>query len=45
MLTRLIQRTDTVSVGSIECEYRDSDYEFDKKYEQSIGPKGSIRRF
>ncbi len=27
MLTRLIQRTDSVSEGSIEYEYRDAEYE------------------
>jgi four helix bundle protein len=47
MLTRLIQRTDTVSEGSIEYEYeyRDAEYEYEKKHEQSIGPKCSIERF
>jgi four helix bundle protein len=29
MLTRLIQRTDTVSEGSIEYEYRDAEYEYE----------------
>ncbi|MFN6139001.1 MAG: four helix bundle protein [Planctomycetota bacterium] len=35
MLTRLIQRTDTVSEGSIEYEYeyRDAEYEYEKKHE------------
>jgi four helix bundle protein len=42
MLTRLIQRTDSVSEGSIEYEYRDAEYEYEKTYEQSIGPKCSI---
>lgn len=47
MLTRLIQRTDSVSEGSIEYEYeyRDAEYEYEKKHEQSIGPKCSIERF
>ena len=49
MLTRLIQRTETVSEGSIEYEYeyeyRDAEYEYEKKHEQSIGPKCSIERF
>ena len=33
MLTRLIQRTETVSEGSIEYEYeyRDAEYEYEKK--------------
>ena len=44
MLTRLIQRTDSVSEGSIEYEYeyRDAEYEYEKTHEQSIGPKCSI---
>ena len=47
MLTRLIQRTETVSKCSIEYEYeyRDAEYEYEKKHEQSIGPKCSIERF
>jgi hypothetical protein len=45
MLTRLIQRTDTVSEGSIEYEYRDAEYEYERKHEQSIGPTCSIERF
>ena len=47
MLTRLIQRTDSVSEGSIEYEYeyRDAEYEYEKTHEQSIGPKCSIERF
>jgi hypothetical protein len=47
ILTRLIQRTETVSEGSIEYEYeyRDAGYEYEKKQEQSIGPKCSIERF
>jgi hypothetical protein len=41
MLTRLIQRTDSVSEGSIEYdyEYRGAEYEYEKTHEQSIGPK------
>jgi four helix bundle protein len=39
MLTRLIQRTETVSEGSIEYEYRDAEYEYEKKPEQSIASK------
>ena len=44
MLTRLIQRTDSVSEGSIEYEYeyRDAEYEYENTHEQSIGPKCSI---
>jgi four helix bundle protein len=42
MLARLIQRTDSVSEGSIEYEYRDAEYEYEKKHEQSIGPNCSI---
>ena len=46
MLTRLIQRTETVSEGSseyeYEYEYRDAEYEYERKHEQSIGPKRSI---
>ena len=45
MFTRLIQRTGTVSEGSIEYENRDADYEYAKKHEQSIGPKCLIERF
>jgi hypothetical protein len=47
ILTRLIQRTETVSEGSIEYEYeyRDAEYEYEKKQEQGIGPKCSIERF
>ena len=38
MLTRLIQRTQTVSESSIEFEYeyRDAEYEYEKKPEQSV---------
>ena len=39
MLTRLIQRTDSVSEDWIEYEY---EYEYEKTHEQSIGPKCSI---
>ena len=44
MLTRLIQRTDSVSEDWIEYEYeyRDAEYEYEKTHEQSIGPKCSI---
>jgi hypothetical protein len=44
MLNRLIQRTDSVSEGSIEYEYeyRDAEYEYEKTHEQSIGPKCSV---
>ena len=47
MLTRLIQRADTVSEGSNEYEYeyrppRRTEYEYEKQHEQSIGPKCSI---
>ena len=47
MLTRLIQRTDSVSEGSIEYEYeyRGAEYEYEKKHEPSNGPKCSIERF
>jgi four helix bundle protein len=31
MLTRLIQRTDSVSEGSIEYEYRDAEYEYEER--------------
>jgi four helix bundle protein len=46
MLTRLIQRTDSVSENLIEYEYeyRDAEYEYEKTHEQSIGPKCSIER-
>ena len=33
MLTRLIQRTVSVSEGSIEYEYRDAEYEYEKTHE------------
>jgi four helix bundle protein len=41
MLTRLIQRTETVSEGSIEYEYeyRDAEYEYEEMPEPSVGPK------
>jgi hypothetical protein len=40
MLTRLIQRTETISEESIEfeCEYRDVEYEYKKTNEQSGAP-------
>jgi len=28
-----------------EYEYREAEYEYEKKHEQSIGPKSSIGRF
>ncbi len=28
-----------------EYEYRDAEYEYEKKHEQSVGPKCSIERF
>ena len=47
-----IPRSDTVSEGSseyeyrdAEYEYRDAEYEYEKKHEQSIGLKFSIERF
>jgi hypothetical protein len=40
-----IPRSDTVSEGSSEYEYRDAEYEYEKKHEQSIGLKFSIERF
>jgi len=40
MLTRLIQRTETVSEGMTEYEheYRDAEYEYEKKHEQPPDP-------
>ena len=40
MLTRLIQRSDSVSEESIEYEYeyRDAEYEYDKKHKHSAAP-------
>ena len=32
-------------LGCFEYEYRDAEYEPEKKHEQSIGPKFSIERF
>ena len=43
MLTRLIQRTETVSEGSIEYEYRDAEYE--EMHEQTVADKGFDRTF
>jgi hypothetical protein len=37
MLTGLIQRAESVSVRSIECEYRDAEYEYEKKHGQLQG--------
>ena len=49
MLTRLIQRTETVSEQSIEYkyeyEYRDAEYEYEKKPEQSDADEGLDRPF
>ena len=41
MLTRLIQRTESVAEGSIEYEYeyRDAEYEYEEMPEPSVGPK------
>jgi hypothetical protein len=41
MLTRWIQRTDSVSEGSIEYGYvyRDAEYEYEKTHEQIGAPK------
>ena len=46
MLTRLIQRTETVSEQSIEYEYeyRDAEYEYETKPEQSSAAKYSVVR-
>ena len=50
MLTRLIQRTETVSEVSIEYEYeyeyeyRDAEYEYEKKHEQNDGHEGLDRQ-
>ena len=38
MLTRLIQRTDSVSEGSIEYEYRDAEYEYRKSTNKVVHP-------
>ena len=45
MLTRLIQRTESVSEGSIEYEYeyRDAEYEYEKMPEQCDGPSPQLR--
>ncbi len=42
MLTRLIQRTETVSEDSIEYEYRDAEYEYEEIPEQNHAPKSPI---
>ena len=39
MLTRLIRRTECVSEGSIEFEYRDAEYEYEEMTEPNIGPE------
>ncbi len=36
MLTRLIQRTETVSEDRIEYEYRDAEYEYEYEYERML---------
>ena len=41
MLTRLIQRTKSVSEGAIEYEYRDAEYEYEEMPEQRNEPKSS----
>jgi four helix bundle protein len=45
MLTRLIQRTETVSENQIEYEYeyRDAEYEYEKKHEQRVADEGLDR--
>ena len=47
MLTRLIQRTESVSEGLIEydIEYRDAEYEYEKKHEQTVADEGLDRAF
>lgn len=51
MLTRLIQQTDTVFEVSDEREHEHEhehehrDAEYEKRQEQSIGPKRSVERF
>jgi hypothetical protein len=45
MPTRLIQRTAMVSDGSIEYEYRDAEYEYEKKPEQSVARELPKSRF
>jgi hypothetical protein len=35
----------SIESNRIEYEYRDAEYEYGKKQEQSIGPKYSIERF
>ncbi len=44
MLTRLIQRTESVAEGSIEyeCEYRDAEYEYEGMPEQSNPPQWPV---
>jgi four helix bundle protein len=37
ILTQLSQRTETVSVGSMEYEYRDAEYEYEEMPEQNVG--------
>ena len=38
-------RIATLGHFEYEFEYRDAEYEYEKKHEQSIGPKCSIERF
>jgi hypothetical protein len=45
MLTRSMQRTDSVSEGPIEYEYRDAEYEYEKKHEQRVADEGLDRAF
>ena len=41
MLTRLIQRTESVSEGPIEYEYRDAKYEYEEMPEPRNEPESS----
>jgi hypothetical protein len=38
-------RTAILDHFEYEYEYRDAEYEYGKKHEQSVGPKCSIERF
>ncbi len=42
MLTRLIQRTETVSEDRIEYEYRDAEYEYERMPEQRNPPEPPV---
>ncbi len=42
MLTRLIQRTEAASEGSIEYEYRDAEYEYEEMPEQRNPPEPPV---